>query len=240
MDNELLLSFLIVSEILLILTAFAVYKVISKYRYAPVRGVSPTPDSVDCDGADKYFLDEMGRVSSELKSRDDAAPNDYEDINNLALSLRFSWLKLECDNLTKQKEINEIESDLIHIIDSYRIFAALKLLNDNEGYVEEEYKEIIAKQNKTIDFLKKYANEILAKILKKNEELIQDTDNEDYANKLTELNDEFKKQTEDLVVEIKNIESNNNEMNQCIGVLQEENDFLRKQVEQLLSLESNA
>ena len=111
--------------------------------------------------------------------------------------------------------------------------------SSNDGYVDDVSKGIIERQNKTIEFLKKYANEILVKILNKNDQLIQDTDDEDFANQLTELNKEFKEQTDRMLGEIKNVETNNAEMSQCLGVLEEENLFLRKQIENLLKLEDS-
>jgi len=242
MSNASLLSFLITSEILLIFTVYAVYKLIKKPKYMPVDGDDVKHNELSSDDTVQYIQTEINRVTSELNKRNSTAITDYDNIDYLALNMRLLFLGVENNNISnfdKKQDLADMEAMISSLFEKYKIITALKLLHENGEYVEDKYREIIDKQNKTIDFLKKYANEILAKILKKNEELINNADNEEYALQLTEINNEFKQQTSKLVDEIQYLETNNNDMNKCIGVLEDENKFLRNQIEQLLKFDSD-
>jgi len=236
------LSALFLFELSLVLTIYIIYMVKNSSNKSNVAGSKEGFSQLSGAGITDYFTEEIDRTLNEISSRDENALNNPENLEFLPLNLRLSILELEQVSASKypdKYDIKNIETDLLDVLNRYKILTALKLAGNSQEYVEDEYKDLIDKQNKTIEFLKKYANEILVNILKNNEQLIQDTDNEEYASQLSDLNKEFKVQTEKMMSEIKNLETNNVEMNQCMGVLEEENLFLRNQIEQLLKIESS-
>lgn len=234
-------------EVTLILVAFIIYMI---FRIAKKSGSTSTIEETksievqsDTNQIIEYVKNEIARSKTTLMELDPNALESVDNLDYLPLNLRISILSLEQEiiqQLPELQDIDVVEKQIIDVLKHFRIIGALSITNDSDGNVDDKYKELIEKQNKTIDFLKKYANEILVKILKQNEEALESVGDSENTEQITESHNDFADQTEKLLKEINNLGSNNTELSQCIAVLEGENEFLRNQIHALIKIDMDS
>jgi radical SAM superfamily enzyme YgiQ (UPF0313 family) len=238
MTNILIIVLLIIIEALVIALSIIIYKYYQQINNSDNNNLSETADD---DKVQKGFLDYVQDqiVLMVTEGSDEYVENidNKNDIDTLPFGLRKGLLQLEINKYNSNPEIysyNEHKDEITNLLNEYKIIPALNAMYKQEEYVHDDYKEIIERQEKTIEFLKQYANDILANTLNKNEQILTQVEENNHKDAIKDFNRRLKIKTENMINEITSIETNNNELHQCIGVLEEENQFLRQQIESLL------
>lgn len=244
MDSKTLLwaAALIAGELLFVIVAVIVYYLFKNKAKSPSAKPAEKPDEpiatayIDLH----YWEHEISRTKDALLTRNEKALDDIENLDLLTLNLRLEILQLEqkiAQTEPDKRIIDTIESDVKNILRRFRILNALKLLDKNrDEHADQETRELIEHQKKTIAFLKKYTREILDKILHQNEEFLNSKHDPEDVDKLSNAHNEFLEQSESLMEKMHQLESYNQELTQCVAILEDENQFLRDQIASLLKL----
>lgn len=233
---------LIAAELLFVIIAVIVYYLL-KNKAKPATPKSAEKPAVPASSPYidlHYWEHEINRTKDALLARNEKALDDIENLDLLTLNLRLEILQLE-QKIAKtepdKRNIDTIESDVKSILKRFRILNALKLLDKNHDQQDDqETRELIEHQKKTIAFLKKYTREILDKILHQNEEFLNSKQSPEDVAKLSNAHNEFLEQSESLMEKMHQLESYNQELTQCVAILEDENQFLRDQIASLLKL----
>ncbi|MDH5485427.1 MAG: hypothetical protein OEY43_09365, partial [Gammaproteobacteria bacterium] len=200
----------------------------------------PEPMSSKNDLMD-YFESELGSTNEYIFKQDTDNLTTDQAITNMLFKLRSDYLGIEKDRareFPKTIDIEVLENSLYNMLSRHKIIHALKLIYNKEDKVDYEYKLVIDRQEKHIDFLKDYANNVLAKILAQNKSLLElerVTKGED-SDGQCEAHDAVEEQTENMFRQLEGLEANNTELTQCIAILEDENEFLRAQINALLKV----
>ncbi len=237
---------LIAGELIFVMIAVSIYYWF-RNKPKPSGHVTATPSKLSTPVPEahppidySYWEDEISRTNDALIARNEYALSDIENIDLLSLNLRLQILKLEqniAQTETSRRDIESIEIDICKILKRFRILHALNLLDNNHNAQDDqETRDLIEHQKKTIAFLKKYTREILDKILQQNETFLGSKQGPEDIAKLNNAHNDFLDQSQSLMQKIDQLESYNQELTQCVAVLEDENQFLREQIATLLKI----
>jgi hypothetical protein len=187
-----------------------------------------------------YWLAEIDKTKKALLARDASAVNNTENIDYLPLNIRLQCLELEHKLVQMEpdkRSIQSVEADITGILKRFQIIHAINVMREKRERSDgQDTKNIIEQQKKTIDYLRKYTEEILGKILKQNEEFMKTLKNKDDLEKMNHVQQEFIRMSETMPEKINQLETINMELSQCVAVLEDENQFLRDQIAALLTV----
>lgn len=241
------LTILIVGELVFITLAVMVYFILKKKK--PVvksssdassssLGTKVNPKSVSDNG---YWDQEIAKTATTLKTRNENALEDLENLDYLALNLRLQLLQLEQKNSlaeSDKRKIEVIEYDVTNILKRMNIIHAIEMSKrkPDDRHDDEESRKLIEQQNQTIAYLKKYTRDILDKILKQNADFLGSQQGPEDVARLSTAHNELIENSESLMRKIDQLEGQNKELVMCVAVLEDENVFLRDQIASLLKL----
>lgn len=235
----------IAAEILLISIAIVIYLIVKNRNShsVPVSALEQRAADVSAQAGQSsvdhgYWLNEIKKTRDVLLARDEGAINNTENIDYVALNLRLQLLELEHKTAqieSDKRSIDSIELDINKILKRFQIMHALNMLHEKHvGQNNNETKDLIEHQKKTIEFLKKFTQDVLSKILNQNKEFMDSQKNREDIEKLGLAHNEFLHMTESFPQKIDQLERINIELSQYIAVLEDENEFLRDQIAALL------
>jgi len=213
-----LYSFLLLLEALVVLAAFTGYLLLrlhhvaarTKQRSSKSRPPAPSEPKVARLDIVQYLTRELERTSARVRH---AQPG--SDIA-LWLDLRAAVLQLEKE-WSQQDDRSEIfwralAGRLERLVRDHNLIPLAKALKDRQDD-EPGLADVVERQQHTIAFLKKYIHDVLTEVGRRSE--------------LGPVVDK----------EFARLEHTNHELQQCVAVLEDENQFLREQIASFLALE---
>ena len=233
---------LVAAELLFVIIAVIIYYLLkNKAKPSTPKPAEKSAAPVSTTYIDLHYWEhEISRTKDALLARNENALSDIENLDFLTLNLRLEILQLEqkiAQTEPDQRNIDTIELDIKNILKRFHILNALKLLDKNQDkHDDQETRELIEHQKKTIAFLKKYTREILDKILHQNETFLASKKEPEDIARFNNAHNDFLEQSESLMEKMHQLESYNLELTQCVAILEDENQFLRDQIASLLKL----